>query len=226
MKRAALSPAIRIAAGIAVGTACLGLAPPAVAHAASGACPDCEMRMMRPGGGGGMDDDDMRMMQAHRASGGHKHFNLVVQPYWNMNQDAIYTLLGMEMLKQDSLGWKGGFGMYGGMNFGVTSQTNTFHYGGAIMGKDFSAGPLTLGIGALLGFGKTANVLPAVLPAGITNYYMFGVGAPRIGLAWTLYDRMEIGLDASYLFTTNPTIGNSPAVSLRLSTISWGKHGN
>jgi hypothetical protein len=216
-----LSSSIKLAAGIAVGAACLGLAPPAVAHGGDGDCPECESRMM--GGGGGM-DGDRRMMKAHRGSAGHKHYNMVIQPYWNMNQDAIYTLFGMEMIKQDSLGWKGGFGMYGGMNFGVTNQTNTFHYGGAIMGKDFTAGPLTLGIGALLGFGKTANILPAVLPAGINNYYMFGVGAPRIGLAWTVYDRMEIGLDASYLFTTNPNIGHSPAVSLRLSTISWGGH--
>jgi hypothetical protein len=165
---------------------------------------------------------DMRMMRGMRG-GGHKHFNMVVQPYWNMNQDAIYTLFGMEMIKQDSLGWKGGFGMYGGMNFGITNQTNTFHYGGGLFGKDFTAGPLSLTTGVLLGFGKTANILPQVLPSGISNYYMFGVGAPRIGLAWSVYDRMEIGLDASYLFTTNPTIGHSPAVSLRLSTISWGR---
>gem|GEM_PF-2409958 len=219
MKQAALSPAIKIWAGIAVGTACLGLASPAVAHGAD--CADCEMSMRDDVGGGGGMRDGMRMKRGH--GGGHKHFNLVVQPYWNMNQDAIYTLFGMEMLKQDSLGWKGGFGMYGGMNLGITSQTNTFHYGGAILGKDFTAGPLSLTTGVLLGLGKTANILPAVLPAGINNFYMFGVGAPRIGLAWTAYDRMELGIDASYLFTTNPNIGHSPAVSLRLSTIGWGR---
>ena len=218
MKQAALSPAIKVMAGIAVGTACLGLAPPAVAHGAD--CADCEMGMRGNMGGGGA----MPMRQRH--GGGHKHFNLVIQPYWNMSQDAIYTLVGMEMLKQDSLGWKGGFGMYGGMNFGVTSQTNTFHYGGAILGKDFTAGPLSLTTGVLLGLVKTANILPNVLPAGISNYYMFGVAAPRVGLALTVYDRMEIGVDASYLFTTNPTVGNNPAVSLRLSTIGWGRRGH
>jgi len=214
VKQAALSPAIKFLAGIAVGTACLGLAPPAVAHAAG--CADCKMSLRDLEGGGGGD-----MMRG--GGGGHKHFNLVVQGYRNMSQGSTYTLLGMEMLKQDSLGWKGGFGMYGGMDFGVTSQTNTFHYGGAILGKDFTAGPISLTTGVLLGLGKTANILPNVLPAGISNYYMFGVAAPRVGLAWTVYDRMEIGVDASYLFTTNPNVGNNPAVSLRLSTISWGR---
>lgn len=221
MKRAAFSPATAIAAGIVAGTVGLGWSSPAVAHGGEMDCPECERRMDEAGGGGGM-HGDMRMMHG-RAHAGHKHFNLVVQPYWNMNQDAIYTLFGMEMLKQDSLGWKGGFGMYGGMNFGVTDQTNTFHYGGAILGKDFTAGPLSLTTGVLLGMGKTANILPQVLPSGINNFYMFGVGAPRIGLAITAYDRMELGIDASYLFTTNPNIGHSPAVSLRLSTIGWGK---
>lgn len=214
MKRAALSPAVAIMAGIAAGTTFLGLTPPAVAH--GGDCADCAMTM--PGGGGGM-----RMMG--RGGGGHKHFNLVIQPYWNMRQDAIYTLAGMEMLKQDSLGWKGGFGMYGGLNLGVTNQSNTFSYGGAIFGKDFTAGPLSLTTGVLVGLGKTANLLPALLPAGITNYYMFGVAAPRVGLAWTVYDRMELGIDASYLFTSNPNVGNNPALSLRLSSISWGRRG-
>ena len=221
MKRAAFGPATAIAAGIVAGSVGLGWSVPAVAHGAEMACPDCERGMDDMGGGGGM-RGDMRMMHG-QASAGHKHFNLVVQPYWNMNQAAIYTLFGMEMLKQDSLGWKGGFGMYGGMNFGVTNQTNTFSYGGAILGKDFTAGPLSLTTGILLGLGKTANLLPALLPAGINNYYMFGVGAPRIGLAITPYNRMELGIEATYLFTTNPNIGNSPAVMLRLSSISWGR---
>lgn len=175
--------------------------------------------MTMPGGGGGM-----RMMG--RGAGGHKHVNLVIQPYWNMSQDALYTLVGMEMLKQDSLGWKGGFGMYGGLNLGVTNQSNTFHYGGAIFGKDFTAGPLSLTAGVLVGLGKTANILPTVLPAGITDFYMFGVAAPRVGLAWTVYDRMELGIDASYLFTSNPNVGNNPALSLRISSISWGRRGH
>jgi len=216
LKRAALKPAI----GLLVGLSCLAMPMPVMAH---GAASDDAGTLSRPipGGGGGFG----RMARADKTGGGHKHFSLVTQPYWNMSQDAIYTLFGMEMLRQDSLGWKGGFGMYGGMNFGVTSQSNTFNYGGGIIGKDFTAGPLSLTTGVLLGFGKTANYLPAVLPAGVNNVYLFGVGAPRVGLAWTVYRRMEIGLDASYLFATNPNVGQGPALSLRLSSISWGGRG-
>lgn len=224
MKLAALHPGIGIAAGLAVGSACLGLAPPALAHGN-----DCSVCVQAMGdedyGGGGGRRMDRRMMRAAHG-GGHKHFNLVVQPYWNLNSDQIFTLLGLEMVKQDSLGWKGGLGMYSGMNLGISTQTNTFSYGGVIFGKDWTAGPLSLTSGVLLGFGRTANILPDVLPSGISNFYMFGVAAPRLGLAWTVYDRMEIGVDASYLFTTQAGVGHSPAVSLRLSTISWGRRGH
>lgn len=181
------------------------------------------------GGGGGtaqggtMSMHAMHGMHATQGMGlGHKHMTLVYQPYWSMSRDAIYTLVGLEMVKQDSLGWKGGFGMASGMNLGVSGQTNAFHYGGGIFGKDFTAGAFSLTTGVLLGFGKTADILPAVLPAGITNYYMFGVAAPRVGIAWTPYRRLEIGLEGTYLFTTNPNVGNGIGALLRISSISWG----
>lgn len=183
------------------------------------------------GGGGGTPPDEatceqcMKGMHAMRGRGGgdgHKHMSLVYQPYWSMSRDAIYTLVGLEMVKQDSRGWKGGFGMASGMNLGVSGQTNAFHYGGGIFGKDFTAGAFSLTTGVLLGFGRTADILPAVLPAGITNFYMFGVAAPRVGIAWTPYRRLEIGLEGTYLFTTNPNVGNGIGAMLRVSSISWG----
>lgn len=217
MKRAAFSPR-QLALGVVAGTVCLGVAIPALAH--GGECPEGPSRMMRGGGGGMRGEACPQHCPMHAR---HKHVNLVVQPYWNMEQDNVFTLFGMEMLKQDARGWKMGFGCYGGMDFGVTTQTNTFRYGGAILGKDFTAGPVSLTTGVLLGFGKTANILPNVLPDGIRDFYMFGVGAPRVGLAFTLNNHVELGLEASYLFTTNPNIGHNPAVSLRLSHIRWGK---
>lgn len=225
--------------GLVLTTGGLGWAPVAAAHAGQmdaeacaqcmqemrrqgAACEDCEME--RPGGGGGMPGmRAMRMMKG--ASLGHKHVDLVIQPFVSQSRSAVYTLIGMEMVKQDALGWKGGFGMYGGMNLGVTSQSNVFQYGGGLLGKDFTAGPLSLTTGLLLGFGKTSDILPTVFPAGVQNTYLFGVAAPRIGLAWTVYNRMEIGLDASYLFTSNPNVGNGPALSLRFSRIGWGRGG-
>lgn len=207
MKRAALQAAAWIVAG-GMG---LGTAFPAEAqNRETGEAPGV------PGGGGGHHG---MMREAHA---GHKHWSLVVQPLWSQSRNQIYTLAGMEMIKQDSRGWKGGFGMYGGMNLGVTNQSNTFHYGGGIFGKDFTAGPLSLTTGVLVGFGKSADILPAVFPAGVQNFYMFGVAAPRVGLAITPYDRLELGLEATYLFTSNPAIGNGPAVLARVSTISWG----
>jgi hypothetical protein len=214
-----LKPGLGVAFGIVLGTAGLGLAPPAVAHDHdSDACERCEKVMRQRGGGSGM-----RMMGG--MSAGHKHADLVIQPYQSMTRNALYTLIGMEMVKQDARGWKGGFGMYGGMDLGVTNQSNLFQYGGGLLGKDFTAGPLSLTTGVLLGFGKTSDILPAVLPAGIQNTYVFGVVAPRVGLAWRVYDRMQIGLEASYLFTSNPNVGNGPAVGLRFSRISWGRGG-
>lgn len=219
MRIASLGTALGL--GCILTSASLGWAPPAEGHDGNKAgetCEDCMREMRREG--------SMRPMRMMReAPTGHRHVDLVIQPYWSVSRGAVYTLVGMEMTKQDALGWKGGFGMYGGMDLGVTSQSNVFQYGGGLLGKDFTKGPFSLTTGVLLGFGKTADILPAVFPAGVQNAYYFGVVAPRIGLAWTVYNRMEIGLDASYLFTSNPNVGNSPALSLRLSRISWGGMG-
>lgn len=152
-------------------------------------------------------------------TGAHKHMNLVLKAFNNQATGNTYTMLGMELLRSSASGWYGGFGCYKGLNLGVTAGADMAGHGGALFGKDFGAGPLTLGVGLLLGMGYNLTASPTLT---FSNFAAYFVGEPRLNLGWVMSPHAELSVSAGYLATTNPTAAGGPTLMLTLSMIHMG----
>lgn len=198
---------MKFAATVLVIGALLGsTAMPAIAHDHPEApAPD------DTGGGGG---PGMGMM------GAHKHMGWGVRAYNNQANGNLYTMIAMEAVRSSAMGWFGGFGWYKGLNLAVTAGADMASHGGFLMGKDFGQGPVTFGVGLLLGMGYDLVASPTLTFTGFDAYF---VGEPRVSLGWVMNPHAELKLTAGYLGTTNMAQAGGPTVTLTLSAIKLGK---
>lgn len=195
-----------LAIGALVGT--MGL--PAIAQETPESPPQEDM-----GGGAGPGMGGMHAM----GMGGHKHMNWSLRAYNNQANGNLYTMMGMEMLRSSDRGWFGGFGWYKGLNLGAGAGADMASHGGLIVGKDFGEGPLTLGVGLMLGMGYDLVASPTLTFSGFDAYF---VGEPRISLGWVMNPHAELKLTAGYLATTNMAQAGGPTLMLTLSAIRMG----
>lgn len=151
--------------------------------------------------------------------GGHKHMNVVLRAYNNQANGNVYTMMGMEMLRSMPNGCYGGFGFYKGINLGAAAGADAAAHGGLLVGKDFGTGPLTVGVGALLGMGYDLVASPTLTFSDFAAYF---VGEPRISVGWVMNPHAELSLTAGYLATTNPSQAGGPTLMLTMSMIRMG----
>ncbi|HEY9855607.1 MAG TPA: hypothetical protein V6D05_07710 [Stenomitos sp.] len=163
--------------------------------------------------------DDMAGPGMRGMGGGHRHMNWVLRAYNNRANGNVYTMMGMEMLRSSANGWYGGFGWYKGLNLGMTPGADAASQGGLLVGKDFGEGPLTLGVGLLVGLGYSLVASPTLT---FSNFAAYFVGEPRINLGWVMGPHAELELSAGYLGTTSPSMAGGPTVMLTLSMIRMG----
>lgn len=195
-----------IATALVIGTLVGAAALPARAQEAPEVPPPHEM-----GGGGG---PGMRAM-----AGAHQHMNVSLRAYNNQANGNVYTMVGIERLRSSGDGWFGGFGWYQGFNLGMTPGVDAASHGGLILGKDFGHGPLTLGIGVLLGMGCDVVASPTLTFSDFAAYF---VGEPRISLGWVMHPHAELKLSAGYLASTSMGQAAGPTAMLTLSAIKLG----
>lgn len=154
--------------------------------------------------------------------GGHKHMGWGLRAFNNQTNGSIYTMVGMEKVRSSPNGWFGGFGWYKGLNLGAMAGADMASHGGLIVGKDFGQGPLTLGVGLMLGMGYDLVASPALTFSGFDAYF---VGEPRLSLGWVMHPHAELKLTAGYLATTNMATAAGPTAMLTLSMIKLGMGG-
>lgn len=165
----------------------------------------------RAGGGGGPD-----LMERAR---GHRHMNGVLRCFPNQASGNTYTMVGMERVRSTENGWYGGYGCYSGLNLAQTAGAGIASHGGFLFGKDFGEGPLTFGVGMLLGMGYDLSASPNLT---FSNFGAYFVGEPRLNLGWVMSPYCELALSAGYLATTHMGHASGPTFMLTLSKIRMG----
>lgn len=169
------------------------------------------------GGGGGPGMHGMGGM--HAMGGAHQHMNGGLRFYNNQANGNLYTMVGFERLHSSANGWFGGMGWYKGLNLGMTPGADMAGHGGLLLGKDFGQGPLTLGIGVMVGMGYDLVASPTLTFSDFAAYF---VGEPRVSLGWVMHPHAELKLSAGYLASTSMGQAAGPTVMLTLSGIKMG----